>query len=334
MVEDSDTPGTELNLTLSAREWRELQKKQRLEWKGYQEQVRRDNELWRAQFRNDDLLGGLLPALREPGWLRDIRTSLDKVGEGVERWLDETYEARERFAKKVNRFVMTDLPEMLRQAQGALAGRFSPNWRDLDAGELEEATALAMERGLCTVWSPRVEFIRELISAADDEELEARLLGREHEILEDVEATLGEATHPRLVELQDCAKEAVATYRNQGPRPAQAYATVLLTNIVNVTFGLKFKNALDRWQAQEPMEVPLGEFRFRLIFWSFGRALKHTNLAGPGFNRHAAVGHTTLSDQYTRANALAAILLLGAVVRELHWFFTALDEANKAEQAA
>jgi hypothetical protein len=349
MNEREHTHCPELKLTLSARDWRALREQERRESAHFRAQLKRDNEHFRAMVRRDNELfrahlrqhdtdlfgpGGFLPALREPTWLREIRTALDGFSSGVTKWLDETREARERVAENVFNFLM-ELPDLAQRAQEALASRFSPNWRDLTADELHDATALAMNKGVCLVWAPRVEIVRELLAATDDADLEARLLRHQREILDDVDAQLDEVSHPRLAELEDHAKEAVATFRDQGPRPAQAHATILLTSVVNVTFEIKrFREAFERWQEYDPMAVPLGEFRFRIIFWAFARALQRTDLAGPGFNRHASVGHTRLSEQYTPTNAFAAILLLGAVLRELHWLFTALDEADAQKAAA
>ncbi len=210
------------------------------------------------------------------------------------------------------------------------------NWRELSRVEQEAAAALTMEKGVCSVWAPRAVVVRELINANDDAELERILLQNENEILEDLDARLAEATHPHVEDLQPLTGQAIESFREGRPEPAQALATSVLTHVVQCRFGFqRFDLARKEWQKQNPRNAALRRYRVMLILWSFARTLHHTDYAAPGFNRHAAAGHhSNLTEQFTRSNSLQSLMLLTAVVRELHELYTVQDRTEEAEPEA
>jgi hypothetical protein len=294
-----------LAVTVSAREMRELRAQQRRDY--------------------DRVVG--LPSRPEPQWLRDVRGTLDGLGAPIVKWLDETREERERIAEAILRFLRDDLPDLAEKASDAISSKLAPNWAGLTGAELRGARVLASDKGLCVVWAPRQEIIRALLAAGNDAELDAVLIHHADEILDDVEAVLVQATHPTIAGHQSLALEAIANFRDGRPASAQAVAGTVITNLVTVTLGMRFDQARELWQDQVPEHAALSEFRMRTILWSLGRSIHHTKYAPPGFNRHSAIGHAGLGDHSNRTHALQAVLLLGAVLRELHWFYTAQDKA-------
>jgi hypothetical protein len=112
----------------------------------------------------------------------------------------------------------------------------------------------------------------------------------------------------------------------------QPLVSSVLTHTVNNIFDIeKLAEARADWKREDPMEGKLGfEFRYRTIFRSFARCLERADRnPPPGFNRGASVGHFNLHAQLTPPNALAALLLVVAVTRELSYIFSALDEAEE-----
>jgi hypothetical protein len=329
MAKHGDTPRPELNVTLSAREMRELREQQRNDWKRYREQLRRD----RDHLRGNDPLAGLLPDLREPEWLREIRKTVEGANTRFVKWLNDTREERDRIAGNIVRFLREDLAPIAQKAVEALSTKLAPNWIGLTVDELEGATALAKEKGLCVVWAPRQEIVRALLAAETDADLETVLSEHVDEILADVEAVLDEATHPDIAEHRTLALEVIADFRDGRPASAQALAGTVVTNVVTVLFGTSFGDFWKRWEEVEPEDASLGEFRMRVILFSLARTVHHTDYAVPGWNRHVAIGHAGLTDLTDATLALQAVMLVGAVVRELHAVYTLLDEADETDSA-
>ena len=91
-----------------------------------------------------------------------------------------------------------------------------------------------------------------------------------------------------------------------------------MTNYVNEQRGFKYlSDAREEWQSHPPRHAAIRLYRSKLILWSLGRALHNTDHAPPGgYNRARAVGHVDLIDQLTPANALQALMLVAAVLRE------------------
>jgi hypothetical protein len=220
-------------------------------------------------------------------------------------------------------------------ARKAVEAALPLNWRELDPTEQEAAEALTMEKGICVVWAPSAAIVRELINASDDAELERILLKNQDEILEDLDTRLAETSHPNIEDILPLACQAIESFRADRPEAAQALATTLLTHIVHDRFNItRFAHAREEWQKEDPKDATLRLYRFKLILWSFARALHHTDHAAPGFNRHAAAGHySNLAEQFTRVNSLQSLMLVTAVVRELHEWYTLEDQAEQAEAA-
>jgi hypothetical protein len=233
--------------------------------------------------------------------------------------------------------ITSKLPEWLEQASGwgeALRERlieaYPPNWRDLTFEEVEETVGLMLDHGLSLAWVPREAVVRELLTAPDVAARDAVLVAREVEIVEDVEASLVAVELPELSPPVDALREAVATFRSGHHRASQALVAVTLGTLIHDTFGeAKFADARRRFEALDPDEVPFDEARTAAVLRCIARSLQNTDVAGPGFNRHAAA-HRLSADQYTRPNAIASLMLVAALLREAAEWLTPEPEAEAA----
>lgn len=252
-------------------------------------------------------------------------------------------EAVERMAAvsdQINRAlapIASKLPEWLEQASGwgealreRLVEAYPPNWRDLTFDEVERVVDLMLDHGVSLAWVPREAVVRELLAASDVGARDSVLIAREVDIVEDVEVSLDAVRLPELEAPVDALRESVATFRSGHHRASQALAAVTLGTLIHDTFGeAKFADARRRFEALDPDEVPFDEARTAAVLRCVARSLQNTDIAGPGFNRHAAA-HRLSADQYTQPNAIASLMLVAAVLCEAAEWLTPEPEADAA----
>jgi hypothetical protein len=215
----------------------------------------------------------------------------------------------------------------------AVRDALPPNWQGRTVGEVDQFLTMSEETGLNTVWVPRLDVIRELLAAEDDQARGAVLNDRRSDILDDVETCLGGVTHDSLVDDVRLARQAVGAVRDGYDAPGQALAASVLSGTVHDLFAFqRFGDARKRFIRDDPDHVGLSMFRIIAILRTFGRAVTKTDEADPGFNRHASL-HAH-EGQYTSSHAVSALLLLAGVLREAdHLLYrqerTQSDEASE-----
>jgi hypothetical protein len=266
---------------------------------------------------------------------------LAELNRNIRRALQPAFEVGERLREQVARQldglppiqeVMLGIERAAEVARQALRRSFPENWDDLDFEQCKPALALGLEHGVNVVWTPRAEIIRELVAAVDDEARARILVEREADILDDIESVLVDVTHSGLGHLPALARKAVNAHRGGHREAGHALAGAVLSGVVHENFGFHhFAEARARFQRDHPMHVEMSLLRITAVLYTFGRALQPTDVAPPGFNRHASLH--ALAGQYTPANAVAAMLLLAGVLRELHFWLTAQDQEDEQEAA-
>jgi hypothetical protein len=275
-----------------------------------------------------------------PGWsgaTAEWAQQAARLSEAFRPAIELSAEVREALDRAVAP-IINQLPDWLEQAsrwgeqaRRAILASYPPNWLHFDIGEVGEAIDLMLEHGLNVAWVPRVSIVRELVSAGDVAARDAVLIQREVEILDDVEASLSETTAEDLAGSVDALREAVECCRDGRHRASQALATVTLGTVVHDTLGeVKFADARRRFEALDPEEVPFIEARGAALLRCIARALQRTDVAGPGFNRHAAA-HRLSADQYTQPNAIASLLLVAGLLREVDVLVSRKDERLEAD---
>jgi hypothetical protein len=219
--------------------------------------------------------------------------------------------------------VSADLAERMRRAW---LEALPPNWRGMSTDDVKACVDMAMESGLNVVWVPRREIVGALLGAEDDAAREAVLIDRTGDVLDDLAATLAEVTHPDLSDFRAAAAQAIDACRGGHFAAAQSHAAAALSGVVHRQFGeTKFSKARERFERDHPDNVELRLLRMTTLLHVFARALTHTDYAQPGFNRHATLHGWAY--QHTHANAVAALLLLVGLLRELHEWFEREEEA-------
>ncbi len=203
---------------------------------------------------------------------------------------------------------------------------FPPNWSEFDGDEIASIVALMEETGWSLVWVPRADVVRKLLDAVKDVREEV-LLSSKSEILDDLDAALGEVEHSQLVELRDHVVQAIGSFRAGFEAPAQSLASAVFTTVMHVHLGLKkFPAARNEFEKHgDPMDVELMVFKLAAIYKAASRAIdaywgEDAEPIPTNFNRHAST-HRVSQLQYTTVNALAALLLVTSFLRELEPLF-------------
>jgi hypothetical protein len=197
-----------------------------------------------------------------------------------------------------------------------------PNWADLDD---EDAVFRIVdhirESKVCLVWLPRAAILREILDAPPAD-AKAILLTHKDEVLEDAVALLDDCAAPEFALERDATRDAIAALRDGHHHAAQALAACAFTSTCHVFFnhGGTGRIAKDM-RTTDPEDAAIAQLRIRSIFVTSATAFEAFNpvLAKPrfkDFNRHNAV-HRITREQFTEGNALTAVALVTALLREV-----------------
>ena len=226
------------------------------------------------------------------------------------------------------------LPEGLRDTMAAIgravADALAPNWPP--EAHWSDVLDLIQETGWALVWLPDAGIMVELLASENAEGRNRVLLEHAGEITETARTRLAEVEDPTLVYLADCAREAAEAFDAGYERSSQALCASALTGLVQSVMGYdKLAKARDELAENwDEMNLPL--LRYGLIVSTVPSALVQFGDVVPDrFNRHA-VSHSPSPVQFTRLNALVALMLVTALVRELDEIarrgLSLLDEAE------
>jgi hypothetical protein len=206
-----------------------------------------------------------------------------------------------------------------------------PNWEGLTFEEVMNVVARVENTGYCLVWVPRAEILGEVM-AGDQTETETILLSRRDDVLDDALGVLNDVTDLDLALERDAAADAISALREGHPKAAQALASSVFTSAAHIFFETGTKKIRKRMAEMHPDSAGMEELRLRTIFLAGARALDEfrPDKARPvrrQFNRHNTA-HRITAEQWTEANALCAIMLSTALVRELEFWFARERESE------
>jgi hypothetical protein len=299
------------------------------------EQIRRtfDNPAIREALRRIETVQPTLDRINKL-----IQPQMEAVDRALRAWqagpgYEATRQALEqsaRLAEQIQRAVdpwRGRLPEIMeaaaraaRAAHEAWEAAVPGNWRDLAFDEIERVLDVMEESGWALVWTPRAEIVRELIGT-ESESRDEKLLEREQAVLDDLsEATRALAVSPEA-ELAAANQEAIGSYLDGRYRASQALATVIFTTLFHRYVSEKFAKGRMSLEPLDPREATLGNVRRYCVLRSvlvaidtyFGR---DDEPIPTRFNRHAST-HRLSPEQYTKLNALAALMLTTSLLSEV-----------------
>lgn len=207
------------------------------------------------------------------------------------------------------------------------------NWRELTSQEMDDVVNLMKTEGLSLAWVPRPEILRQLIAADGHEARCWILLEHREEIVADVEQVLGDVKRRDLEAIVAAAFEAIATYRDGHPAPAQTYASAVLGEILHSTLGYEvFGEPKREFREKDPLhDVGYAVFPFYAVGHALARTLDRFKDAGEGFNRNLT--QHGIGTPHTEPNLLMVLLLLAGLLREVERLLDRHDAREEADAA-
>lgn len=210
------------------------------------------------------------------------------------------------------------LLETLRTFQVEWERSLPTNWRELSLDELRRVTELMDTTGWSLVWVPSADTLRRLLKSKTQDPAR-RIVRFEKRILADLDACIGELSAREIRDAREALAEAVECQAEGRYRAAQALASTTFTALIQTYFSPTLAGARKAGEGIDPEEVAFRMYRRALVLQRVSDALRQFPSSGPiptEFNRHASV-HTVSTDQLTRANSLAGLLLVASVAREV-----------------
>jgi hypothetical protein len=225
------------------------------------------------------------------------------------------------------------LQEQIGERLEALKLTLPANWRDLTSKEMEDTVDLMKTEGLNLAWAPRPEILRLLIAANGHEARFEILLENREEIVADVERVLREIERSDLETIVAAGFEAIRTYRDGHPAPAQTYASAVIGEILHGTLGYEAFGEVQReFRGKDPLhDVGYTAFPFYAVGHALARTLDRFKDAGDGFNRNLT--QHRIGTPHTEPNLLMVLLLLAGLLREVERLLNRHDAREEAEAA-
>jgi hypothetical protein len=222
------------------------------------------------------------------------------------------------------------LPDLKQTLQSGMRRAYAPNW-DPDTVRLRSIRAIVAEDGIPIVWLPRDAIVTELMAVSTRDERLSVLNVRDAEIIEDCTQCLEDCSATELVEAVTLARRAIEAYVVGLYEPAQALAVLVAEAIItdNVAGGPgpgSYRRAIEI--AKFHGSIMLAELRRAAAIAPIDRFYTEwyaaSGIPPPAeLSRHVSVHHPTLQ-QYSRSNALLAVMLLVSLLRE----FTEWEDAS------
>ncbi len=204
--------------------------------------------------------------------------------------------------------------EMFRRHQPA-------NWNDaVDADEVHTLDLLDLAKdGWPTTWVPGAPTLRALVRANPKDRAEVLITHRGN-VLDDCDAALAVIDQGPCLEHAHLLTQAVAAVRAGVPGPAQALAANVIDTAIRASMSPW--QSYKHWLRMQPddTDFTIGQLRHIATMAPVRPTLNNFRDGDPipaTFNRHATT-HAVGAIQYTKLNALVAVLLAVSITREFH----------------
>lgn len=204
---------------------------------------------------------------------------------------------------------------------------FPPNWKGVEHPEFDVIETILLDDGIPLAWVP-AQAVLQAVFDAPDAATRRQVIGRRWKrIVSNCEDVLGEVGHVSLQHHQPFATDIVCALRDGHVPAAQALAANLLDSILrrnfsNDSFKMVTRNKkggarfdLDDYQARAAFTLaPI--WRAYAEYWeSQGDPIPRI------FGRHPSA-HAVSRAQYSRVNAVVALMLVTSLLRLLDWELT------------
>ena len=286
------------------------------EWNNLKKVLRRaarDYELMRQAIASS-----LLPYIDLTSQFeKELKKEFDKVAKQTDLY-------RRVFQKQIGPLLkqVSDISVLLQDRYEVWKQSLPDNWQKLTAEELQSLIEIMKETGWVLAWVPRQEIVSQLIELPNNSRRGKYMLSVSEEIIADIQDCLnaieGEIYFPRNTAIL----QSIIAYESGAHWPAQSFAAVVISVILQEDLEyLKLSEARNDMSGKDALGSLLN-----MVGQIAVESTIAINLAQyfPGdpmpeyFNRHATI-HSLSNLQYTRLNALVAIMNATSLLRQVVW---------------
>lgn len=196
-----------------------------------------------------------------------------------------------------------------------------PNWLGVDNLDLSGIKPILLEEGLPLVWVPGQSTLRAIL-AAPDARSRRRVLGRRWKhVLDDCETVLDDVNHSTLMQHVPFAKEVASALRAGHVTAAQALGANLLDSIMRCNFSKNSVRQITKNKKGDQFDLDAYKLRVACTLGPVWRAYAEYwqdkgDAIPRSFGRHPSA-HAVSRIQYSRINALTALMLVTSLLRLL-----------------
>lgn len=201
------------------------------------------------------------------------------------------------------------------QNLAAAALTLPPNWDSLSTGDVDKALHIAKEELICTAWSPDPDTVRKLLDSSDPAHRDSILVDRRVAITQHACVRLDavpEALQERAILARRAAEVLEAGYHEAAHSLAVDVMSAILENDISKPSG----GIAQHGQGAEADVIAARDLTRALVLAAAGPTYAGTTRRPPStdrFSRHVT-SHQAPTDQFSRPNAVRAVLLAGALV--------------------
>jgi hypothetical protein len=214
------------------------------------------------------------------------------------------------------------LPDLGTRVAEGLRRAYAANW-DVSGVRLRSVRAIVADDGIPIVWIPRGTIVTALMAASTRDERLQILGSHDAEILSDCGVCLGDCSAPELSEQVALTHRVIDAYAARLYEPAQALAVVVTERLItdHVAGGLEHGSYVKAKQEAEFRDsIMLAELRraaaIAPIVRFYAEWFPSSGQPPPSeLSRHVSV-HLPNLEQYSRVNALLAVMLVVSLLRE------------------
>lgn len=224
----------------------------------------------------------------------------------------------ENLTKSFTKDWFRQISEITKNAQKFVVRSFPPNWTDKQTLSVSTANleVMLLNEGLPLAWVPPHSVVKKLFAASNASERRKILFDNRKGIIKACHTELKAIDEPKLKEYVDFAIESAESIEAGRWRASQALSTNLIDSMIWRLFDSQSKSTLtNQKQRIDWKSYPIREaVVFGGIWGSYSRYQPgDANIPGK-YTRHASA-HAVSNRQYTKINALIALMHLTAFIK-------------------
>ena len=277
------------------------------------------DELWRGQLRITQAFESAFAHRKLPlEELSGAKAMLGALSSEIERTVARP---AEDFLASVRESLLP-LASVMDKFIEAVRSHWPRNWPTGDDSlSLEELSRFVEQSRWPIIWVPEPAVVSALVQASQTDR-DAVLLGHTAVILSNCSDVLSECAGSVVAELVPYAREAVDAAANGHFRCAQSQAAAVVTTVLEDLMGFPSLASAARDLDFDLEDIAFDRARIGYILSCIPQSLTNFGDRANGapipehFNRHATL-HRVCDRQYTPRNALVALMLSTALLREI-----------------